>query len=135
MIFNSIKTSSFCSRLTDLIVLSISFILFSYLVDFGNPEQLFTNMAFYVGTVFICLRACKRLFFEFANNKSRMLRILLGNVSGLLLGSILALELEHIFPNLGEKAVVVIFASLLAFFILGTLSPMVKSSHRDIIPH
>lgn len=135
MFFNSIKTSSLYSRLIDLAVLSLSFILFSYLVDFGNPEQLFTNMAFYVGIVFICLRASKRFFFEFANNKSRMLRVLMGNVSGLLLGSILALKLENIFPNLGEKAVVVIFASLLAFFILGTLSPMVKSSHRDIIPH
>lgn len=137
MSIDTIKTSSTCSRATDLIVLTISFLLFSLVVGKGaaSTDQLLMNMAFYVGVVFVALRLSKRFFFEHLALKSRMLRILLGNTSGLLVGTILSLLLEQLFPGLGERAVVFIFSSVLAFFILGTLSPMVKSSHHDIITH
>ena len=137
MISRIIKKSSLWSRVMDISVLSASYLLFSYIVDSGvvDVQQLLINMIFYVSIVFITLRLGKRILFDLIKNKSRMLCILLGNVSGLTMGTLLAMLLEQFFPGVSERAVVVIFSSVLAFFILGTLSPMVKSSHRDIIPH
>ena len=128
------KTSSFYSRATDLLALAISFLLFTALLHVGDvSEYLIRNMFFYVCLVFICLRLSKRLFFVLLIPKSRVLFILLGNISGLLVGTILALVFIQFFPAFGEAAIVIIASSVLAFFILGTFSPLVKSSHRDIL--
>ena len=137
MLSRIIKKSSLWSRAMDISVLSISYLLFSYIAESGSidVQQLLINMIFYVGIVFITLRLGKRILFDLIKNKSRILCILLGNVAGLTIGTLLAMLLEQFFPGVSERAVVVIFSSVLAFFILGTLSPMVKSSHRDIIPH
>ena len=137
MLSRIIKKSSLWSRAMDISVLSISYLLFSYIAESGSidVQQLLINMIFYVGIVFITLRLGKRILFDLIKSKSRILCILLGNVAGLTIGTLLAMLLEQFFPGVSERAVVVIFSSVLAFFILGTLSPMVKSSHRDIIPH
>jgi len=131
----AIKTSSLYSRIVDLLVLSASFLLFSYLTGYQNPAQILTDLLFYVSVVFICLRLCKRYIFNHIHTNSRISLVLLGNVTGLIFGALVAIFVESFFSGNGEVFLVVIFSSVLAFFILGTLSPMVKSSHNDIIHH
>ena len=129
-----LKTSSFFSRATDLLALVISFLLFASLFYSGeDDEYLIRSILIYVIPVFICLRLCKRLFFVMLIHKSRVLCILLGNISGLAVGTILVLIIMQFLPSLEEKAIAIIASSVLAFFILGTISPLVKSSQRDII--
>jgi len=129
-----LKTSSFFSRATDLLALVISFLLFASLLYSGmDDEYLIRSILIYVILVFICLRLCKRLFFVMLIHKSRVLCILLGNISGLAVGTILVLIIMQFLPSLEEKAIAIIASSVLAFFILGTISPLVKSSQRDII--
>ena len=129
-----LKTSSFFSRATDLLALVISFLLFASLLYSGmDDEYLIRSILIYVIPVFICLRLCKRLFFVMLIHKSRVLCILLGNISGLAVGTILVLIIMQFLPSLEEKAIAIIASSVLAFFILGTISPLVKSSQRDII--
>jgi len=129
-----LKTSSFFSRATDLLALVISFLLFASLFYAGvDDEYLIRSILIYVIPVFICLRLCKRLFFVMPIHKSRVLCILLGNISGLAVCTILVLIIMQLLPSLEEKAIAIIASSVLAFFILGTISPLVKSSQRDII--
>jgi len=123
------------SRIVDLCVLSASFLLFAYLTGYENLSQLLTDMLFYVSVVFISLRLCKRYIFKHIQSNSRISMVLLGNVTGLIFGALAAISVESFFPGNGEIILVVVFSSILAFFILGTLSPMVKSSHNDIIHH
>lgn len=129
------QLSSFSSRATDLMVLTTSFLIFTLATDFINTKQIMIDLFFYVSIVFICLRLSKRLVFEYVHNSNRVLNVLLGNGSGLFLGGGLVLSVSQVLPALHESSLVVVFSSIMAFFILGTLSPLVKSSHRDIIRH
>ncbi|MCP4078575.1 MAG: hypothetical protein GY744_20630 [Gammaproteobacteria bacterium] len=130
-----IRSSSFCSRIIDLIALASSFLLLAMITDSGSITQLAADMVLYVVVVFISLRICKRLVFEYVRSSKRFITVLLGNVSGLILGALSVILLDQLLPGIGESALIVIFSSILAFFILGTLSPMVKSSYHDIIHH
>ncbi len=128
------ETSNLASRITDLLALAISYLLYSSLLNYAKDDiYLIVDMFFYVSLVFICLRLSKKLFFVLFIPKSRVLYILMGNISGLVVGTILVLVFVQFFPAFEEKSVVIIASSVQAFFILGTLSPLVKSSHRDII--
>ena len=130
-----IRSSSFYSRIIDLIVLASSFLLLAMITDPGSIQQVAADLVLYVVVVFISLRICKRLVFEYVHSSRRIITVLLGNVSGLILGALLVILLDQLLPGIGESALIVIFSSILAFFILGTLSPMVKSSYHDIIHH
>lgn len=135
MAFIAQQLSSFRSRATDLIVLTSSFLIINLSIDFTGTKQLLIDLFFYVSIIFICLRLSKRLVFEYAPNSNRILNVLLGNSSGLLLGGMLVLLITQMLPVFQESILVVVFSSIVAFFILGTLSPLVKSSNRDIIRH
>ncbi len=128
-----IRSSSFYSRIIDLVVLTVSFLLLAVITDFAKPLELMTDLFFYVAVMFISLRICKRIVFEYVQTSRRIINVLLGNVSGLVVGATLVMLLDQLFPGIGESALIVILSSILAFFILGTLSPMVKCSHRDMI--
>ena len=130
-----IRSSCFYSRIIDLIVLATSFLLLAVITGFGSFEQVIIDLVLYVAVVFISLRVCKRIVFEHIHTSRRITSVLLGNISGLLLGSLSVILLDQLFPGIGESALIVILSSILAFFILGTLSPMVKSSYHDIIQH
>lgn len=135
MALSKINQSTFSSRLTDLAVLIVSFMLFVLLMDIKVNLQLLLDMAFYVSVVFICLRLARRLIFENVHNPKRIIKVLLGNISGLVSGVILTILVGQFIPLVSLSIVVVVLASILAFFILGTLSPLIKSSCHDKIIH
>ncbi|MBT4076808.1 MAG: hypothetical protein HOE78_09485 [Gammaproteobacteria bacterium] len=135
MTSSKIRSSCFYSRIIDLIVLATSFLLLAVITGFGSFEQVIIDLVLYVAVVFISLRVCKRIVFEHIHTSRRITSVLLGNISGLLLGALSVILLDQLFPGIGESALIVILSSILAFFILGTLSPMVKSSYHDIIQH
>ena len=135
MTSSEIRSSSFYSRITDLIVLATSFLLLATITGFGSFEQVVIDLVLYVAVVFISLRVCKRIVFEYVHTSRRITSVLLGNITGLILGALSVILLDQLFPGIGESALIVILSSILAFFILGTLSPMVKSSYHDIIHH
>jgi len=130
-----IRSSNFYSQILDLIVLTSSFLLLVMITDMGSIQQVAADLVLYVVVVFISLRTCKRLVFEFVPTSNRITAVLLGNVSGLILGALSVILLDQLLPGIGESALIVILSSILAFFMLGTLSPMIKCSNRDIINH
>jgi hypothetical protein len=128
------KNSNLSSRTTDLLALSISYIIYALLFNHTDDIiQLMINMFFYVSLVFISLRLSKKLLFVLRIPKSRVLYTLLGNTFGLVMGTVLMLFFVQFFPALEESTTVIFASSVQAFFILGTLSPLVKSSHLDVI--
>ena len=59
-------------------------------------------------------------------------RFMLCNAAGLALGAGAMLTLGVFVPELARDSIVIFFASFMAFFVLGTLSPLLKSSGNDI---
>ncbi len=130
-----ISKSSLGSRLADLAVLSVSFLLFVGLMDIRLTTQVLFDLFAYVLVVFVCLRLARRLIFDNMHYTKRIFKILLGNVSGLVAGAVILLLAGHFIPFVSQSFIIVILASVLAFFILGTLSPLIKSSNHDRIIH
>ncbi len=132
---SQIKTSSMSSRITDLVVLTASFLIFSLVSGFSSLMEIFSGLVCYVTIVFMCLRLCKRIMFYHSYGSMRVFNVLLGNFCGFFLGGSVVIILGLIMTTFQIGFLMVIFPSIMAFFVLGTLSPMVKSSHRDIIHH
>jgi len=123
------------SRITDLIVLVASFMSFSFLTEIQDIKILAFECLLYVSVVFISLRISKRLIFQYLHGSTRVISILVGNSVGLLTGGLAVALISKMFSGSNEAFAIILFSSILAFFILGTFSPMIKSSHRDIIRH
>ena len=129
------NSSRFYSRLIDLIVLTSSFLLLTVITDIGNPMKFPFDLMVFVAVMFISLRLCKRIVFEHVHTSSIIACVLLANVTGLVVGALLVMLIDQFFAGIAESALIVILSSVLAFFIFGTLSPMIKSSRQDIIHH
>jgi len=131
----SLISSDAGSRITDLLVLVISFLVFELLIDGEGIGRSALEMLMYVSVLFISIRIGKRLVFRVLSGQHRCLNTLYGNVVGIFCGVSVLLLLDSLMPVLSENLLVVVFSSVMAFFVLGTLSPVVKSSHKDIIHH
>lgn len=132
---SKISQSSVGSRLIDLVALSLSFLLFVTLMDMHLTAHVLLDLVIYVSVVYTCLRFARRLIFINVHYSKRIFKVLLGNISGLILGAVLLLIADKFLPFISQSVIVVIFSSILAFFILGTLSPLIKSSNHDKIIH
>jgi hypothetical protein len=131
----SLIWSDMGSRITDLAVLFISFVAFAELIGpDGLSRNSFLDLVLYVGVLFVAIRASKRYVFNHSNGR-RCLNTIYGNVVGMLVGVAVLMLLDSMISVVHEDFLVIIFSSVTAFFILGTLSPVVKSSNRDIIQH
>lgn len=135
MTVSNIRTSSFGSKVTDIIVLTASFLLFAMIMEYENFSGLIIDLFLYVVVVFTCLQVSRRLILEYVHSSKNFVNILTGNITGLAVGGVVIFIINLMLPGIKESMVVVVFASVLAFFVLGTLSPMVKSTRRDIIHH
>ena len=135
MSISPIKSSSLKPQLIDLSVLAICFAIFAYVTDFINSGQLQFYLLVYVALGFVSLRFSKYLICKLFNTSSGIASTLVGNIIGFMVWVFISVLLETLFAGNGTGLLVVIFSSIMAFFILGTLSPMEKSSHHDIIRH
>jgi hypothetical protein len=123
------------SRLTDLSVLVFSFLVFELLVGSQGWRHTALDLLVYVSVLFISIRLSKRFVFQVLSGQHRCINTIYGNVFGIVVGVTVLLLLDALMPVLSENLLVVVFSSVMAFFVLGTLSPVVKSSHKDIIHH
>lgn len=128
-----LKTSSAGSRIVDLAVLSFSFTVFALITGMTFSYNVLLDLVLYVSVVFICLRVAKRLIFTHFSISNRVLSVLAGNTAGLIVGGIAVALIDTLIPVFQESLLVVILSSILAFFVLGTVSPMIKTSHRDVV--
>jgi phosphatidylglycerophosphate synthase len=125
--------SSWASRIADLVVLTLSFLMFAYLMGQGFDWPLVTNLVFYVSVSFICLRLARRAMFQYMQISKRIFAAVLGNVSGLLAAAALLLVVNQIIPFMHIAVVLVVCSSIFAFLILGTLAPLIKTSRNDMM--
>ncbi len=123
------------SRIMDAAVLTISFLLFSLLTGFLSQPDFVLFLVLHVAVLYAGLRLGKRLVFTHVELPSHMAAILSGNLLGLFAGNLVLASLLSVL-SLNPSAVVInLIASGAAFFILGTLSPIIRDSRSDIIAH
>ncbi len=123
------------SRIMDIAALTVSFLLFSLITNFNDTQHFLMNLILFVSITFICIRLSKRFIFSNNHSSNRTVKVLIGNIIGLVFSIIIISLLANFLAGFTEELVVIILASIFTFFILGTASPIAKSSDKDIIHH
>ena len=120
------------NRVVDFSVLCASFFVSCLLFSVASGNALFIQILAYSTLLLVCVRLSKRAIVTYNRSIGEVSRQILGNGAGILIGTCIMLVLENLVSASGEIFVAVIFSSVMAFFILGTLSPIV---HRTSISH
>ena len=132
------KTNSFKhagSRFMDAAVLTFSFLLFSLLTGVARQADFLPMLVLFVGVLYVGLRLGKRLAFRRAELPSHMAAVLSGNLLGLFAGNLVLAGLHSLLALAQSGIAINLIASGAAFFILGTLSPIIRDSRSDLITH
>jgi hypothetical protein len=120
------------NRIVDFAVLGVTFFLSSLLFSAASGSTLLLQILVYSTILLICVRLSKRAIVSYNRSIGEASRQILGNGAGILIGTCIMLVLEKLVSASDGIFVVVIFSSVMAFFILGTLSPIL---HKTPIIH
>jgi len=114
------------ARVIDFIVLGLTFYLTCSILSIHAGSDIFLLTVVYSGVILLSVRIGKHLLSPVFSSLSTALKLMLNNAAGLLIGVCTMLILGFIIPGFSEFSVAIIIASVMAFFILGTLSPLVR---------
>jgi len=114
-------------RLIEFIVLCAAFYIASRLLAVDTSASFFVLIASYSTVLNLSLSLSQKFLCAY-ESIGEVSRYLLANAVGIFIGTCLVLLLQFaVFRNVGSFALV-IFSSVIAFFVLGTISPIVYRS-------
>lgn len=116
------------NRFIDFTVLALTFYLSCLLLSVEIDSGLLIQILAYSTIVLIFVRLCKRVIVSHRKSLSTLNRQILGNAAGILVGTCVMLVLLKLLTGSGEIIVALIFSSVMAFFVLGTLSPLLTKN-------
>ncbi len=114
------------------IILGCSFYLSSFLLSIQAERNLIIQTFVYACVVLLAVSVGKRMLSSTFTSAGRVVKTIIINATGLFIGSIIMLIFGHIFPEFGEFTVAIVLASVMAFFVLGTLSPLLRSDRHSV---
>jgi hypothetical protein len=115
-------------RLVDFVVLSATFYASCMLLSVELGGGLFLQILAYSTILLVFVRLSKRAIASYNKSIGETTRQILGNATGILIGTCVVALLEKILLTRGDIIVVYILSGVMAFFILGTLSPIVNKT-------
>jgi len=95
-------------------------------------EDLFFQILAYSTILLVFVRLSKRAITSYSKSIGETTCQIIGNAAGILIGTCVVMLLEKFLLARGDIIVVAILSGVMAFFMLGTLSPMV---HKTPIVH
>jgi len=119
-------------RLVDFVVLGATFYVSCMIVSVELGGSLIFHTLAYSTILLALVRMSKRAIAKYYELIGESTRQILGNAIGILSGTFIMFLVVKLFSNHGEIIVAIILASVMAFFILGTLSPLV---HKTSLRH
>ena len=124
--------SRLLDRLVDFTVLGTTFYASCMLLSVKLESSLLFHALAYSTILLVCVRLSKRVIVSYNLSIGETTRQILGNAAGILIGTCVVLLFEKILSTRSDIIAVVILTGVIAFFILGTLSPIV---HKTPIVH
>ena len=119
-------------RFVDFVVLGTTFFISCMLLSVETGSGFFLQIIAYSTILLICVRLFKRAIVGYNKSIGEVSRQILGNGGGILIGTCILLLIEILLSANGQLIVAIVFSSVMAFFILGTISPIV---HKTPIVH
>ncbi len=125
--FNNSKIDS---RVIDLIVLGIIiYVTCSTLLVHAGIEVLLLTIV-YPSVILVSVKIGHYFLSPVISSLNTVVKLMLDNAAGLLIGAIIMLILGFMIPGFSQFTAAIIVASVMAFFVLGTLSPLIKPDKR-----
>jgi len=115
------------------IILGCSFYLSCFLLSIQVESNLIIHTFLYACIVLLAVTLGKRLLSSAFTSAGSVVKTIIINATGLFIGVIIMLIFGYIFPELGEFTVAVVLASVMAFFVFGTLSPLLRSDRHPLL--
>ena len=110
-----------------------SFYLSCFLLSIQVESNLIIHTFIYACIVLLAVTLGKRMLSATFTSAGRVVKTIIINATGLFIGAIIMLIFGYIFPELGEFTVAVVLASVMAFFVFGTLSPLLRSERHSLL--
>jgi len=130
MIIKKIRNSDLVIKYIDFFVLGATFsITCSILPDSVGGDVLLLTVLYSV-ILFASVRIGRHILSRGSSSLSAVLKLMLNNAVGLSIGAGIMLVLGLVIPGLGQFSAVIIIATIMAFFVLGTLSPLISFDRR-----
>ena len=130
---NTLSQDLIRAKIVDFLVFGCSFSISYSFLSLPNGGDFFLHTFMYTSVIFLSVWLGK-LFLESAlRSMNGVVKHLLCNATGLLAGACVMLLIGSYIPEFAVPAIAIIFASVIAFFVLGTLSPLLSKSNQ--IPH
>jgi hypothetical protein len=116
------------NRLIDFVALGATFYIscMTFSVEIGS--SLVFHMLAYSSILLVFVRLSKRKIASCFTSAGESTRLILGNAIGILIGACIMLLLEKVSPFHTNFSLVIILSSVMAFFVLGTIGPLVQTS-------
>jgi hypothetical protein len=129
---NENETDSIALRIIDFMVLGGSFYLACFLLSVPVANNLIIQTFMYASIVLLSVTMGKRLLFTNFTSAGRVVKMVIINATGLVIGAIIMLVFGYIFPKFSGFTVAVVLASVMAFFVFGTLSPLLRPDRHSV---
>ena len=129
---NENETDSIAVRIIDFMVLGGSFYLACFLLSIPVADNLIFQTFMYASIVLLAVTMGKRFLFSNFTSAGRVVKMIIINATGLFIGAIIMLIFGYIFPELGGFTVAIVLASVMAFFVFGTLSPLLRTERHSV---
>jgi len=130
---SEIKSDAITEKTINFIILGGSFYLSCILLSIQAESNLIIQTFIYACVVLLAVALGKRMLSSAFTSAGRVVKTIIINATGLFIGAIIMLILGYIFPELGEFTVAVVLASVMAFFVFGTLSPLLRSDRHPLL--
>ena len=118
------------SRIIDFVVLGITFYVTCSILSVHADNQILLLTVVYPSVILVSVKIGKYLLSPVFSSLNTVVKLMLDNAAGLLIGAIIMLILGFTFPGFSQFTAAIIVASVMAFFVLGTLSPLIKPDKR-----
>jgi hypothetical protein len=119
-------------RLVDFAVLVATFYVSCMLLSVELGSSFFFQTLAYSTILLVFVRLSKRTVASYNKSIGETIRQILGNATGILVGTCVVLLLGKILSARGDIFVAVILSGVMAFFVLGTLCSLV---HKTSLVH
>ncbi len=133
MDYSEIHINTIILRIIEFVVLGGSFYLACFLLSIQVESNIIIQTLIYSSTAFLSVTLGKWLLSSTFTSAGVVIKLMIINAVGLFIGAIIMLIYVGIFPELGEFGVAIVLASVMAFFVFGTLSPLLKSNTHSLL--
>ena len=124
------ESQKWFSNLVYFIVLGFAFYASSVILGLDQGSYLWLQSLLYAGVTLATLQLGRYCLAVVARSQSRILYTVLVNAIGIFFGVIAILIMRLVIPDLAFSVIALVVASIIAFFILGTISPFFLSDRR-----